>query len=119
MITKIAQLDRKITIQRAVETESDAGQIRKTWATWRTCFAMVRENFGSENTQTGGIVAQTMVDFYVRYKTGLNHDMIIEYRGETFNILTVTEADYKGHFYRDRFQKITAVKKDTPTTQQF
>jgi SPP1 family predicted phage head-tail adaptor len=118
MIAKIAQLDRKIYIKQPQVVEDDAGQLTRTYTTWRTCYAMIRETYGSEQAQDQTITAQTTVEFTVRYKSGITHEMIIDYNGQTFNIKAITEAQYKGHFHRDRFQKITAVKTDLNTTHQ-
>lgn len=118
-ITDVAQLDRKIVIKTPVVTVADSGQQTRGWAVWRTTFAKVVEQYGNEGMQAGAVVATTTTQFLVRYRAGLTHDCLIEYNGNTYNILAITEAQFRGQFYRDRFTQITATTKDQPNNQQY
>lgn len=119
MLTDVAQLDRKIIIKNPVQAVSDSGQQTRTWAVYRTTFARVVEQYGNEGMQAGAMVATTTTQFVVRYRQGLTNDCLIEYNGNTYNILAITEAQMRGQFYRDRFTQITATTKDQPNTQQY
>ncbi len=93
----IGRLDRRITIERPVESRSATGQELLTWVTWCSTWAAVSHpKTGADETVVGDVIlVTTRVDFEIRYRTGLTEKMRIRYNGSLYNILNIAEDGRK------------------------
>ena len=101
MIDHAGQLDRRITIQRFVETTDVFGQKNKSFNTLASVWAKVEEKRGSEGEEGNQLVATKRVEFFIRYRSDINEQMRIFYNNETYKIEAILNADS-----RKEFQKI-------------
>lgn len=93
-------LDQRITIQTLSEAADDFGQRIQTFSTLANVWAKVEERRGNEGEKGNQIVATKVVDFVIRYKTGLNERMRVVYRGNTYKIQTIINEDARKAFMR-------------------
>jgi len=93
-------LDQRITIQTLSEAADDFGQRIQTFSSLANIWAKVEERRGGEAEKGNQIVATKVVDFLIRYKTGLNERMRILYNGQTYKIQTIINEDARKAFMR-------------------
>ncbi len=76
------------------------GQNNVDFSTLANVWAKVEERRGTESEKGNQIVATKVVDFVIRYKTGLNEQMRIVYRGNTYKIQGIVNEDARKAFMR-------------------
>ena len=86
------QLDRRITIEKNTETRSGTGAPVDGWADFVTNEpAQVRAVGGGERFRGAHIVAEATTSFVIRYRTGLDEKMRIQFDGEPYDIHQISE----------------------------
>ena len=76
------------------------GQNNVDFSTLANVWAKVEERSGNEAEKGNQIVATKKVDFIVRYKSNLNEQMRIVYRGNTYKIQSIINEDARKAFMR-------------------
>lgn len=71
----IGKLDRKIYIQSATLTTSDAGDAVRTWTTRNMLYAYRIMTGGSEQYVSQKLTISTFYDYYTRYADGITANM--------------------------------------------
>ena len=100
-------LDQRIVIQGLSEAADDFGQSVQTFSTLATVWAKIEERRGTEGESGDQLVATRLVDFIIRYKSGLDERMRIAYSGNTYLIQSIIKEDA-----RKSFMRITTKLKD-------
>lgn len=92
--TRIAERDRKITIQRKVETSNAFNESEITsWETVCCVAAKVDEAQGNEVYQSDQLTETRLTVFDIRYVSGLDTEMRIDYNGRYYEIRSIIEPD--------------------------
>ena len=100
-------LDQRIVIQGLSEAADDFGQRVQTFSTLATVWAKIEERKGKEGELGNQLVATRLVDFVIRYKSGLDERMRISYGGDIYLIQSIIKEDA-----RKSFMRITTQLKD-------
>ncbi len=90
---RAGNLDRRITIQVASEMAESFGQPIPTWTTFKSVWARIIPQMGNESFADEQRSARATVKFQIRYLAGVNPEMRLLHRGETYEIDDVSEAD--------------------------
>ena len=77
------------------------------YSTLATVWAKIEERRGTEGESGDQLVATRLVDFIIRYKSGLDERMRITYGGNTYLIQSIIKEDA-----RKSFMRITTKLKD-------
>lgn len=86
------QLDRRITIEENTETRSPSGAPVEDWtAVVSNEPAQVRAVGGGERFRGAHIVAEATTSFVIRWRTGLDEKMRIQYDGDAYDIHVISE----------------------------
>lgn len=106
----IALLNVKIIIQKN-ETVVDAiGNHKNTWTDFRTCFATVSGEGGSEKSVAGLVVEDSDISFTVRYCKALaDFDTTkarIVFDGSVYNIVSVDHMNFKKKCLKFKCEKV-------------
>lgn len=83
------------------------GQDNVDYSTLATVWAKIEERRGTEGESGDQLVATRLVDFIIRYKSGLDERMRITYSGNTYLIQSIIKEDA-----RKSFMRITTKLKD-------
>lgn len=106
---KIALLNEKIMIQRAVVQKDSIGNRKNIWEDYYSCFATIGGEGGSEKAEAGQTVDGASVTFTVRYCNQLvdivSTGFRILFRGEIYNILSVDHMNWKKKSLKFRCEK--------------
>lgn len=94
----IGRLDRKIVIEAETIGQNSIGEYVSTWSVHHTTFANVAKVSGGENVQAGQVTATNKVRFKIRYYSGINEAMRIDYNGHYYDIVEIQELDREGLF---------------------
>lgn len=85
-------MNRRITLQTKVETQSDTGFVTVTWAHYLTIWANVKPVRGREYLEADKVNAETMHWFLIRYRRGLSPTMRIIYENRNYDIIEIQEV---------------------------
>lgn len=83
------------------------GQNNVDYSTLATVWAKIEERKGKEGELGNQLVATRLVDFIIRYKSGLDERMRISYGGDIYLIQSIIKEDA-----RKSFMRITTQLKD-------
>ena len=107
---KIALLNEKILIQRAVVSCDGIGNRKNTWEDYFSCYATISGESGSEKNTAGMMVEDTDISFTVRWCKAVSSVVSTGYRilfrGEIFNIRLVDHMNYKKKSVKFKCQKV-------------
>lgn len=92
---EIGQLDRRIVLQRCTETQTDYGELIRTWSNLGTVWANVNFRGGSEGFEAEQLTANTQIIFTIRYVSYLQPKDRIYYNSKYYDILNIIELDRK------------------------
>lgn len=85
---RAGKLDRRVTIQRFVQTGTDElNEPIREWTNVETVWAQQRPNRGSERFEAGQIGATAVMTFHIRYFGVTAKDRLI-YEGRTYEIVS-------------------------------
>jgi SPP1 family predicted phage head-tail adaptor len=90
---RIAEMDRKITIQSKVKTTNEYNEDRESWEDFKTLHASVKNFDGSENYQADKLTATQVTVFTIRYRTDLTKEMRVSYNDENYDIVSIKEPN--------------------------
>ena len=103
----LGNLDRKITIQYYPQTRGSTwGEVLKVWTTYATCWGQKIEATGKEELDTDQVVSKQMIQWRIRYDSGVNERMRIYYDGDYYNIESIQEEK------RRRYLVLNTLKTD-------
>jgi SPP1 family predicted phage head-tail adaptor len=83
----------RITFQEFIETTNENGFPVQEWIDVKTAWAMIKTLQGREYYEAATTQNENNVRFVIRYTTGINPDMRINYKERTFEILSVINDD--------------------------
>jgi len=86
-------LRHSITIQRAIETQDNTGQITQSWVTLVTVFASILPVGGIESKKYFRIIGEETHNVIIRYYAGLTTKDRILYGARVLNILSIDNID--------------------------
>lgn len=92
------KLDRRIELQRLVETVNDYGELTSTWTTYATVRAALRQRSAREFLQAFGDSETAHVLFTIRYVAGLTTADRVLFEGGANNIKEVVEIGRRRGF---------------------
>ena len=87
------QFKHQITIQQQVEEQNENGFIINEWQDRHHLWAAIKTLRGREYYEAATTQNENTVRFVVRYTAGITPDMRIQYKGRTFEILSVINDD--------------------------
>lgn len=96
---KYSQLDRRITIEQPTITQDAAGQPVPTWSTLVTVWAEKDARLGNEQVQADQVTSQNLVNWRIRYRTGITNKMRISYDGNYYGIESKIEEGRKEYLF--------------------
>lgn len=109
---RIGHFDKKIIIERSVDSIDSVGQPIRSWSTFKTVFAAIRPLKARERFRADRFVFEDIQVFVIRWIVGLRPLMRIAYDDGNgtryFNIRNI--AEYEDN--RRRFLEITAEAQD-------
>jgi SPP1 family predicted phage head-tail adaptor len=85
------QLKHRVVIQSFTTTQSQSGQVSRTYNTLATVWAKVTPTTGREYYQSDRINAEVTHQVTIRYRDDVKPDMRIIHRGRTFEIESVID----------------------------
>ena len=104
----IGRLDRKISLQSATMTKNAIGESVKTWTEVASIWGTMTYPKGltsDEKLEQGRETAVVPVEWWIRYRTGVNEAMRILYKGDYYYITRVNYPD------RNRSLKLVCEKR--------
>ncbi len=92
---KIGKMNRKIRFSMPLQGRGKYGGSKKDWQQSEEVYAAVefKEVGSDERLEADQLTAMTAANFVLRYKTGLRTNMVIEYDGVDYKILSVLPDD--------------------------
>lgn len=106
---KIALLNEKILIQKAVVQSDVVGNRKNAWEDYYSCFATIGGENGSEKLEAGQTADGASITFSVRYCNKLvdivSTSFRILFRGEIYNILSIDHMNWKKKSLKFRCEK--------------
>lgn len=103
------ELDRKITIQTASASGVDAfGESTSTWYTYAQPWARMEWKTGNEGEDAQQIANKEVIEFLVRYDSGITPKMRISYDSDLFDIESISQVGG-----RQRFQLLRCITWDS------
>lgn len=90
---RAGNLDRRVQLQRAVETQNTFGELIKGWSPYATVWAELLPMPGGEAFVAEQRRSRQPVQFRVRYRAGISPQHRAVHRGETYEITDVSEPD--------------------------
>lgn len=84
-------LDRRITIESRVVTQSATGAAVETWSTFATIWASKRDLKGREYFEARQDQAEVTTEFTMHWLMGLTREMRIQYDGLIYDIQHIAE----------------------------
>lgn len=90
---RAGNLDRRVTIQISSLMPDSFGEPIKTWTTFKAVWARVLPQRGDESFVAEQRSSRAEVRLQIRYLAGVTPQMRVLYRGETYEIDDVSEAD--------------------------
>ena len=88
---RAGELDRKITVERAMAVTSGTGEVTHTWATFATIWARRVPIKADEYFTAQQVNAPVDARFQIRWRDGLDSAMRLVYDGKTYDILSIQE----------------------------
>ncbi len=82
----IGQLDRRITIEQASESQSDFGDMTISWSTLRSVWTHIFYKSGNEKEQGSRMTDITEIIFTIRYASDVTQQMRISFDSNTYYI---------------------------------
>jgi len=111
---RIAELDRKITIQQRTAVKSPSGQNLYEYQDLATVWAKRTEVGASEGVVADAVTATLSTAFIIRYRANVNEQcIVVDADGGKYNVTGVTEHSTSDRFYRKRFLILRTSKHDT------
>lgn len=95
MVTRAGNLDRRITIEQATETQNAVGEPIVTWSTFATLWASKRDVTGREPFTSQERYAEVDTIFKIRWIDDLSAKMRISYDGRYYDIIRFNELGRK------------------------
>ncbi|MCZ0754313.1 phage head closure protein [Anoxybacillus sp. J5B_2022] len=87
------QFKHRITIQQRAEEQNENGFSSEEWQDRHHLWAAIKTLRGREYYEAATTQNENTVRFVVRYTAGITPDMRIQYKGRTFEILSVINDD--------------------------
>ena len=82
----------KIKIEKpAVEINTSTGEWVDIWQPVSETFADMKVNFGGESIQSDKILAETTIEFIIRYIKGINERFRVTYQGLHYEIISIID----------------------------
>lgn len=81
------QLKRRVTLQRATETQNEYGQPVKTWAAVDTVWASAMPLEGRELFTAQAVHAKLTRRFVIRYRSDVEASWRVVYRGQPYELV--------------------------------
>ena len=107
---KVALLNEKILIQKAVVTTDAIGNRKNTWEDYFSCYATISGESGSEANATGMTLEDVDITFTVRWCKSVSLVHSARYRiifhDEIYNICVVDHMNYKKKSIKMKCQKV-------------
>lgn len=107
---KVALLNERILIQKAVVTVDGIGNRRNSWQDYYSCFATVSGESRLEKRDAGMTVEDTDISFTVRWCNAVSvvdsKGYRILFHGDIYNILLVDHMNYKKNSIKLKCQKV-------------
>jgi SPP1 family predicted phage head-tail adaptor len=91
-------LNRRITIERPVETDNGAGGVTVSWVKVTEAWAKMRPGRGGERQMNGQLTATTMETITIRYIRGVSEKWRIRFEDRFFNIRDIADLEER-HIY--------------------
>ncbi len=89
------KLNKMITIQSAVETQSAIGEVTTTWQLMATVWAGITPLVGAELYRLKSVDAKISVKVRIRYIAGISTKMRLLYGSRVLNILSIVNIREK------------------------
>ena len=107
---KVALLNERILIQKAVVTVDGIGNRRNSWQDYYSCFATFSGESGLEKNDAGMTVEDTDICFTVRWCNAVSivdsKGYRVLFHGDIYNILLVDHMNYKKKSVKFKCQKV-------------
>lgn len=107
---KVALLNEKILIQKAVVITDEIGNRKNTWEDYFSCYATISGESGSEANAAGMTVEDVDITFTVRWCKSVSLVHSARYRiifhDEIYNICVVDHMNYKKKSIKMKCQKV-------------
>lgn len=88
---RIGKLDRRVLIERPVETQNEFGEPVKTWVTVATVWAEVTPLSGRELFAAQQIVPEASLRIRIRYRSDIDETMRITHDGKVYGVQHIAE----------------------------
>jgi len=100
----LGKLDRYIRVEQFTTTENNYGEGVKTWALYSNLWAEKIEVMGSEGVQESQTVNKQVVQWRIRYNSGVTVQMRILYNSQYYNITSVQEEGRGNYMLLNSFR---------------
>jgi SPP1 family predicted phage head-tail adaptor len=86
---KLGNFDRYIVIESYTEAADSYGEKVQTWTTYHSTFANMNTTGGTEQISADELTGKLNVDWTIRYKSGINEKMRVNYGSNYYQITAV------------------------------
>lgn len=91
----IGELDRRIDLYNYTEAQSASGEPIKTWTLYKSAFARVTIQSGSESITADRPTVSLPVEFVIRWDSNVTEKTRIVFRSANYNIISIGEMGRK------------------------
>ena len=89
---KSGALDQRIILHKQTITRGANGEEIASWAAWKTVWAAVKTSSGNERVNGPQLVAEATHKIMIRYLSGVEPVMRVNWRGKDLDIIFVDES---------------------------
>lgn len=104
---RIGDLKQRITFQEFTVTTNENGFEEKAWRDICTVWAAVSHLFGREYYEAAAVQAEETVKFTIRYITGIDRSMRIQFQDRLYNITSIDPIRYEKRFMEIKALEVT------------
>ena len=95
---KIGEMNKRVTLQGRVVTQSSSGAVTETWSDLDTVWAKIQPLKGREFWQAQQTSSELDVRVTIRYRKNISTVERVKYGNRYFNIVAVIDADERHRF---------------------
>lgn len=94
-MVNIGTLDKRISIKKLIDVENDSGFLEQTLKEVANCWARIEPLRGREYYEAKQLTSADNVKITIRFRTGLDNSMVVEYAGKEYEIVNIVDPYMK------------------------
>jgi len=103
----IGEMRHRIMFQKLTATINDNGFEVESWLDYKTVWAKAENLNGREYYQAAAVQAEKTLIFVIRYTTGIDSGMKIQFRGKQYNITSIDNTKHENKYIEIKAMEVS------------